>query len=71
MRASVAIPTKPSARRETAVCVGDLGLSAALSSRAIELEGRRELVRSFPEWFRLHPLFASVEHPASRPRVPG
>jgi hypothetical protein len=53
----------------TAVWMGDLDLAAALSSRAIELEGRRQLVRSFPKWFGLHPLFAGVEHPTSRPRI--
>lgn len=53
----------------TAVWVGDLGLSAALSRRSIELEGPRQLVRSFPKWFGLHPLYATVEHPASRPRI--
>jgi hypothetical protein len=53
----------------TAVWVGDLGLAAALSSRAIELEGQRALVRSFPKWFGLHPLFASVDRPTSRPRI--
>ena len=53
----------------TAVWVGDLPLAAALRSGAIELEGRRELVRSFPKWFGLHPLFAGVDHPASRPRT--
>jgi DNA-binding HxlR family transcriptional regulator len=53
----------------TAVWMGDLGLAAALSSRAIELEGRRNLVRAFPKWFGLHPLFAGVDHPASRPRI--
>ena len=52
----------------TAVWMGDIDLAAALSSGAIELEGRTHLVRSFPQWFGLHP-FASVEHPASRPRV--
>jgi hypothetical protein len=53
----------------TAVWVGDLGLAAALSRRSIELEGPRQLVRSFPKWFGLHPLYATVEHPASRPRI--
>ena len=53
----------------TAVWMGDLGLAAALSSRAIELEGRRQLERSFPKWFGLHPLFATVDHPTSRPRI--
>jgi len=53
----------------TAVWMGDLGLEAACASGAIELEGQRTLVRSFPKWFGLHPLFASVEHPASRPRI--
>ena len=53
----------------TAVWVGDLGLGAALSSHDIELEGRRQLARSFPKWSGLHPLFASVDHPTSRPRI--
>ncbi len=53
----------------TAVWMGDLGLAAALSSRAIELEGRRQLERSFPKWFGLHPLFATIDHPTSRPRI--
>jgi DNA-binding HxlR family transcriptional regulator len=53
----------------TAVWMGDLGLAEALSGGAIELEGSRQLVRSFPKWFGLHPLFASVDHPISRPRI--
>jgi len=52
----------------TAVWMGDLGLAAARSSGAIELEGRTHLVRSFPKWFGLHP-FASVDRPTSRPRI--
>jgi DNA-binding HxlR family transcriptional regulator len=55
----------------TAVWMGDLGLAAARSSGAIELEGQRDLVRSLPKWFGLHPLFASVHHPKSRPRITG
>jgi len=57
------------AKTLTAVWVGDLGLSAALKSGAVELDGARQLVRSFPNWFGLHPLFADVERPAGRPRV--
>ena len=53
----------------TAVWVGDLSLAAALRDHSIELDGRKQLVRSFPKWFGLHPLFATLEHPASRPRV--
>jgi DNA-binding HxlR family transcriptional regulator len=53
----------------TAVWVGDLPMAAALRSHAIELEGPRALVRSFPDWFGLHPLFASIERPPERPRV--
>ena len=53
----------------TAVWMGDLRLAEALQSGAIELEGRRELVRSFPKWFGLHPLFANVDRPTSRPRI--
>ena len=52
----------------TAVWVGDLSLGVALSRRAIEIEAPDHLVRSFPKWFGLHPLFAGVEQPASRPR---
>jgi hypothetical protein len=52
----------------TAVFMGDVPMSAALSKGTIELEGPRQLVRSFPDWFGLHPLAASVEHPPSRPR---
>jgi hypothetical protein len=54
----------------TAVWMGDVGLGQALRRRAIELEGPEHLVRSFPDWFGLHPLFAGVDHPVSRPRVP-
>jgi DNA-binding HxlR family transcriptional regulator len=53
----------------TAVWVGDLRLSDALASGGIELEGSRPLERSFSKWFGLHPLFAKVDHPASRPRI--
>ncbi len=53
----------------TAVWMGDLGLTVALRSGTIELEGARHLVRSFPKWFGLHPLSAGVDHPASRPRI--
>jgi hypothetical protein len=52
----------------TAVWMGDAGLAAALSRRAIELEGPEHLVRSFPKWFGLHP-FAGVERPPSRARL--
>jgi DNA-binding HxlR family transcriptional regulator len=65
----VDVIVRSDAKSLTAVWMGDLGLNAALSSGAVELEGRRELVRSFPKWFGLHPLSASVKHPASRPRV--
>jgi DNA-binding HxlR family transcriptional regulator len=53
----------------TAVWMGDVNLADAIRDDAIELEGSRQLVRSFPKWFGLHPLFAGVEHPPSRPRV--
>jgi len=53
----------------TAIWMGDVPLRTALRSGALELDGRRELVRSFAGWFRLHPLFSGVEHPASRPRA--
>ena len=53
----------------TAVWMGDLDLASARSSGDIELEGRRDLERSFGKWFGLHPLFAGVDHPASRPRI--
>jgi DNA-binding HxlR family transcriptional regulator len=53
----------------TAVWMGDLPLATAVRDGAIELDGTRQLVRSFPKWFGLHPLFSGVDHPASRPRV--
>jgi DNA-binding HxlR family transcriptional regulator len=53
----------------TAVWMGDLGLAQALDGAGIELDGRKHLVRSFPKWFGLHPLFANVDHPTNRPRV--
>jgi len=59
-----------SAKTVTAVWMGDLVLGSALKSGAIELDGPSHLVRSFAGWFGLHPLFADVEHPGSRPRVP-
>jgi DNA-binding HxlR family transcriptional regulator len=65
----VDITVRSDAKSLTAIWMGDLGLNEALSNSAVELEGRRELVRSFPKWFGLHPLSASVKHPASRPRV--
>ena len=65
----VDVTVSSDAQTVTAVWMGDLALARALSSRAIELEGPRDLVRSFPKWFGLHPLFATVDRPASRPRV--
>lgn len=53
----------------TAVWMGDLSLASAVGNHTIELDGRRDLVRSFPNWFGLHSLFANVDHPSSRPRV--
>ena len=53
----------------TAVWMGDLSLTTAVREGAIELDGTRQLVRSFPQWFGLHPLFSGVDHPASRPRI--
>jgi hypothetical protein len=53
----------------TAVWMGDLPLQDALRVGSIELEGSRQLVRSFPEWFGLHPLSSGVERPPSRPRM--
>ena len=64
----VDLNVRSDAKTLTAVWMGDLGLAEALSKRTIELEGPRLLVRSFPKWFGLHP-FATVEHPASRPRA--
>jgi DNA-binding HxlR family transcriptional regulator len=65
----VDITVRSDAKTLTAVWVGDLGIAEALSRGTIELEGPRQLVRSFPNWFGLHPLFANVDRPASRPRV--
>jgi hypothetical protein len=57
------------AKTLTAVWMGDLDLTDAMRRGAIELDGQRQLLRSFPKWFGLHPLFSTVEHPESRPRV--
>ena len=65
----VDVTVRTDAKTLTAVWMGDLSLGAALESGGIELEGPRQLVRSFPKWFGLHPLFANVDHPTSRPRV--
>ena len=64
----VDVTVRSDARTRTAVWMGDAGLAAALSRRAIELEGPRDLVRSFPKWFGLHP-FAGVDRPPHRPRL--
>jgi DNA-binding HxlR family transcriptional regulator len=65
----VDLTVRSDAKVLTAVWVGDRALTSALRSGAIELEGPKQLVRSFPKWFGLHPLFANVERPAGRPRV--
>jgi DNA-binding HxlR family transcriptional regulator len=65
----VDVTVRCDAQTLTAVWMGDLDLGAALDGGGIELEGPRQLVRSFSTWFGLHPLFANVDHPTSRPRV--
>jgi len=65
----VDVTVKTDAKTLTAVWVGDVALRAAVESGRIELEGLPKLVRSFPKWFGLHPLFSNVEHPPDRPRV--
>lgn len=65
----VDVTVRSDAKTLTAVWMGDLPLSSAVKSHSIELEGRRALTRSFADWFALHPLFADVDHPPSRPRV--
>jgi DNA-binding HxlR family transcriptional regulator len=58
------------------VWLGDLGFDAALRSRKIELEGPRDLVRSFTSWWLLS-AFAGIPRPAgpaageARPRATG
>ena len=65
----VAVTVKSDAKTLTAVWMGDVDMRAAVNSGAIELEGLPKIVRAFPKWFGLHPLFATVDHPASRPRI--
>lgn len=65
----VDVIVRTDAKTLTAVWMGDTGLTTAVASGAIELQGRRQLVRSFPKWFGLHPIFADVEHPRERPRA--
>ena len=64
----VDVTVSGTAKTVTAVWMGDLHLTSATKSGAIELEGPRDLVRSFSTWFGLHPLFADVDHPPTRPR---
>jgi len=65
----VDVSVRTDAKTLTAVWMGDIDLRAALNANEIELEGPRDLVRSFPKWFGLHPLFSVVDHPTTRPRV--
>ena len=65
----VDVTVSSDAKTLTAVWMGDLPLSSAVKSHAIELDGRRALTRSFAGWFGLHPLFSTVDHPSTRPRV--
>jgi hypothetical protein len=65
----VSVTVRSDAKTLTAVWMGDLDLGTALSRGVSELEGTRQFVRSFPKWFGLHPLFAGVDHPSTRPRV--
>jgi DNA-binding HxlR family transcriptional regulator len=67
----VDVTVSSDAKTLTAVWMGDLPLSSAVKSHAIELDGRRALTRSFADWFGLHPLFSTVDHPNTRPRVSG
>ena len=48
------------------VWMGDRSLPDAMHAGAIELDGPRELLRSFPAWFGQHPVLASIA-PAARP----
>jgi DNA-binding HxlR family transcriptional regulator len=65
----VDVTVSSDAKTLTAVWMGDLPLSSAVKSHAIELDGRRTLTHSFADWFGLHPLFSTVDHPNTRPRV--
>jgi DNA-binding HxlR family transcriptional regulator len=51
-------------RTLTQVWLGDLGVNEALASDRIELEGDRDLRRSFARWFALSPL-AGVARPGA------
>lgn len=66
---AVDVTVRSDPRTLAAAWMGDVDLRGAVRSGTIELEGRRQLVRSFPKWFGLHPLSAGVERPPSRPRV--
>ena len=63
------VTVKSDAKTLTAVWMGDLPLRDAVGHGAIELTGLPKVVRSFPKWFGLHPLFSTVDHPKSRPRM--
>ena len=66
----VDVTVSSDAKTLTSVWMGDLDIGNALRRNVVELDGQRQLVRSFPKWFGLHPLVGDVEHPSSRPRVP-
>ena len=66
---AVDVTVSSDAKTLTAVWMGDLPLSSAVKSHAIELDGRRACTRSFADWFGLHPLFSAVDHPSTRPRA--
>ncbi len=55
---------RSSIRGLTEVWLGLTALTRAIRDDRVELTGRRNLVRSFPKWFRLSP-FAQVERPRS------
>lgn len=48
-------------RSLTEVWMGDRTMRSAIDDGSIELDGRRDLVRSFPEWLGAHPVLGGVE----------
>lgn len=44
----------------TEVWMGDRSIRAAIDDGSIELQGRRDLVRRFPEWLGAHPVLGAV-----------
>ena len=55
-----------SLRTLTEVWMGDRPMRAAVDDGSIELHGRRDLVRRFPDWLGAHPVLGAIAPASSR-----